>query len=104
MRKRPKELKKLKTFRLNHGWLFEIGIYPGGGHVLLIEGQESSNLTMNTLGDSLVSVARIEPFCSFDRGDSGVVSASVDWTLKDETPEGKSPRHDEDPFPDEPRA
>lgn len=85
-----KELKKLKTFRLNHGWLFEIGIYPGGGHVLLIEGQESSNLTMNTLGDSLVSVARIEPFCSFDRGESGVISVSVDWNLKDETPDEKA--------------
>lgn len=81
-----KELKKLKTFRLNHGWLFEIGIYPNGGHVLLIEGQESANLSMGTLGDSLVSVARIEPFCSFDRGDSGVISVSVDWNLKDETP------------------
>lgn len=85
-----KELKKLKTFRLNHGWLFEIGIYPGGGHVLLIEGQESANLSMGTLGDSLVSVARIEPFCSFDRGDSGVISVSVDWNLKDETPEEKA--------------
>ena len=85
-----KELKKLKTFRLNHGWLFEIGIYPGGGHVLLIEGQESSNLTMGTLGDSLVSVARIEPFCSFDKGDSGVISVSVDWHLKDESAEEKA--------------
>ncbi len=85
-----KELKKLKTFRLNHGWLFEIGIFPGGGHVLLIEGQEHSQLSMNTLGDSLVSVARLEPFCSFDRGDSGVLSVSVDWNLKDETPEEKS--------------
>jgi len=85
-----KELKKLKTFRLNHGWLFEIGIYPGGGHVLLIEGQEHSQLSMGTLGDSLVSVARIEPFCSFDRGESGVISVSVDWALKDETPEEKA--------------
>ncbi|HEY8278386.1 MAG TPA: hypothetical protein VIH99_02100 [Bdellovibrionota bacterium] len=85
-----KELKKLKTFRLNHGWLFEIGIFPGGGHVLLIEGQESSQLSMNTLGDSLVSVARIEPFCMFDRGESGVMSVSVDWNLKDETPEEKA--------------
>lgn len=85
-----KELKKLKTFRLNHGWLFEIGIYPGGGHVLLVEGQESSQLTMNTLGDSLVSVARIEPFCSFDRGESGVISASVDWDLEGESPEDKA--------------
>jgi hypothetical protein len=85
-----KELKKLKTFRLNHGWLFEIGIYPGGGHVLLIEGQEHSQLSMSTLGDSLVSVARIEPFCTFDRGDSGVISVSVDWELKDETPEEKA--------------
>jgi len=85
-----KELKKLKTFRLNHGWLFEIGIYPGGGHVLLIEGQEHSKLSMGTLGDSLVSVARIEPFCSFDRGESGVISVSVDWHLKDESPEEKA--------------
>lgn len=85
-----RELKKLKTFRLNHGWLFEIGIFPGGGHVLLIEGQEHSQLSMGTLGDSLVSVARIEPFCSFDRGDSGVISVSVDWDLKDETPEERA--------------
>jgi hypothetical protein len=79
-----KEFRKLKTFRLNHGWLFEIGIFPAGGHVLLIEGQEHSQLTMDTLGDSLVSVARIEPFCSFDRRDTGVVSVAVDWELKDE--------------------
>lgn len=85
-----RELKKLKTFRLNHGWLFEIGIFPSGGHVLLIEGQEHSQLSMNTLGDSLVSVARIEPFCSFDRGDSGIVSVSVDWDLADESPEEKA--------------
>ncbi len=85
-----RELKKLKTFRLNHGWLFEIGIYPGGGHVLLIEGQEHSKLSMGTLGDSLVSVARIEPFCSFDRGESGVISVSVDWNLKGESPEEKA--------------
>lgn len=85
-----KELKKLKTFRLNHGWLFEIGIFPGGGHVLLIEGQEHSQLSMNTLGDSLVSVARIEPFCSFDRGDTGVISVSVEWDLKDELASEKS--------------
>lgn len=85
-----KELKKLKTFRLNHGWLFEISIFPGGGHVLLIEGQEQSQLSMDTLGDSLVSVARIDPLCSFDRGNSGVISASVDWNLKDETEEEKA--------------
>jgi hypothetical protein len=77
-----KELKKLKTFRLNHGWLFEIGIFPGGGHVLLVEGQEGSHLSMNTLGDSLVSVARIDPFCFFDRGESGVTSVTVDWHLE----------------------
>lgn len=85
-----RELKKLKTFRLNHGWLFEICMFPGGGHVLLIEGQEKSELSMDTLGDSLVSVARIEPFCSFERGDTGVVSLSVDWDLKDDTPEEKA--------------
>lgn len=85
-----KELKKLKTFRLNHGWLFEIGIFPGGGHVLLIEGQESSQLSMNTLGDSLVSVARIDPFCSFDRGESGLLSATVNWNLADESPAEKA--------------
>ena len=45
---------------------------------------------MNTLGDSLVSVARIDPFCSFDRGDSGLISVSVDWDLADETPEEKA--------------
>ena len=84
------ELKKLKTFRLNHGWLFEIGIFPGGGHVLLIDGQEHSQLSMSTLGDSLVSVARLEPFCSFDRGESGVLSVSVDWDLNDETSEEKA--------------
>lgn len=83
------EFRKLKKFRLNHGWLFEIGIFPEGGHVLLIEGQEHSQLSMDTLGDSLVSVARIEPFCSFDRKDSGVFSLAVDWKLKDETPEEK---------------
>ncbi len=79
-----KEFKKLKSFRLNHGWLFEIGIFPEGGHVLLIEGQEHSQLSMDTLGDSLVSVARIEPFCSFDRSDTGVISLAVDWNLKEE--------------------
>ena len=85
-----RELKKLKTFRLNHGWLFEIGIFPGGGHVLLIEGQEHSQLSMDTLGDSLVSVARIEPFCSFERAETGVHSLAVDWNLKDETTEEKA--------------
>jgi hypothetical protein len=85
-----KEFKKLKTFRLNHGWLFEIGIFPEGGHVLLIEGQEHSQLSMDTLGDSLVSVARIEPFCTFDRKDTGVISIAVDWNLKDETPAEKA--------------
>lgn len=85
-----KEFKKLKTFRLNHGWLFEIGIFPEGGHVLLIEGQEHSQLSMDTLGDSLVSVARIEPFCSFDRQDTGVISVAVDWQLKDESPEERA--------------
>jgi len=85
-----KEFKKLKSFRLNHGWLFEIGIFPEGGHVLLIEGQENSQLSMDTLGDSLVSVARIEPFCSFDRKDTGVLSLALDWDLKDEPPEEKA--------------
>jgi hypothetical protein len=85
-----KEFKKLKSFRLNHGWLFEIGIFPEGGHVLLIEGQEHSQLSMDTLGDSLVSVARIEPFCSFDRTDTGVLSLALDWNLKDESPEEKA--------------
>jgi hypothetical protein len=85
-----KEFKKLKSFRLNHGWLFEIGIFPEGGHVLLIEGQEHSQLSMDTLGDSLVSVARIEPFCSFDRKDTGVLSLALDWELKDESPEEKA--------------
>lgn len=85
-----REFRKLKTFRLNHGWLFEIGVFPEGGHVLLIEGQESSQISMDTLGDSLVSVARIEPFCSFDRGSSGIFSFSVDWNLKDESPEEKA--------------
>ena len=84
-----RELRKLKTFRLNHGWLFEIGIFPGGGHVLLVEGQENAHLSMNTLGDSLVSVARIEPFCAFDRGDAGLVSVSVDWSLEGEEPDEK---------------
>ena len=36
-----RSFKKLKTFRLNHGWLFEIGIFPGGGHVLLVEGRKA---------------------------------------------------------------
>lgn len=85
-----KEFKKLKSFRLNHGWLFEIGIFPEGGHVLLIEGQEHSQLSMDTLGDSLVSVARIEPFCAFDRKDTGVLSLALDWELKDESPEEKA--------------
>jgi hypothetical protein len=79
------EFHKLKTFRLNHGWLFEIGLLPSGGHVLLIEGQESAQLSMDTLGDSLLSVARVEPLCSFDRSKSPVFSLSVDWNLKDET-------------------
>jgi hypothetical protein len=85
-----KELKKVKSFRLNHGWLFEICMFPGGGSVLLIEGQEKSELSMDTLGDSLMSVARIEPFCTFDRSDTGVISLAVDWNLKDETPEEKA--------------
>lgn len=85
-----REFRKLKTFRLNHGWLFEIGIYSGGGHVLLIEGQENAQLSMDTLGDSLLSVARIEPLCSFDRGKSPVFSMSVDWNLRDETEEEKA--------------
>ncbi|MGZ3711614.1 MAG: hypothetical protein ACXVBE_07650 [Bdellovibrionota bacterium] len=85
-----KEIHKLKTFRLNHGWLFEIGIFPNGGHVLLIEGQEASQLSMDTLGDSLVSVARIESFCSYDRTGNSVQSFSVDWRLKDETPEERA--------------
>lgn len=74
-----KEFRKLKTFRLNHGWFFEIGMYPDGGHVLLIEGQESANLSMDTLGDSLLSVARIDPVCSFDRANTGVISLAIDW-------------------------
>lgn len=85
-----KEFHKLKTFRLNHGWLFEIGMYPDGGHVLLVEGQENAQLSMDTLGDSLISVARIDPFCSFDKGESGVISMAVDWELKDELAEEKS--------------
>jgi hypothetical protein len=79
-----REFKKLKSFRLNHGWLFEIGLFPNGGNVLLIEGKEHTQLSMDTLGDSLLSVARIEPFCSFDRRESNVLSISVDWNLKDE--------------------
>lgn len=84
------EFHKLKTFRLNHGWLFEIGLLPSGGHVLLIEGQENAQLSMDTLGDSLLSVARVEPLCSFDRNKSPVFSLSVDWNLKDETEEEKA--------------
>ncbi len=80
-----KEFKKLKSFRLNHGWLFEIGLFPSGGNVLLIEGKEHTQLSMDTLGDSLVSVAKIEPFCSFDRQDSNVLSLAIDWKLKDES-------------------
>lgn len=79
------EFRKLKNFRLNHGWLFEIGLFPSGGHVLLIEGQESAQLSLDTLGDSLLSVARIEPFCSFDRAKNSVFSIAVDWHLKDES-------------------
>jgi hypothetical protein len=70
---------------LNHGWLFEIGLFPSGGNVLLIEGKEHTQLSMDTLGDSLVSVAKIEPFCSFDRRDSNVLSLAIDWKLKDES-------------------
>ncbi len=80
-----KEFQKLKSFRLNHGWLFEIGLFPSGGNVLLIEGKENSQLSMDTLGDSLVSVAKIEPFCSFDRRENNVLSLAVDWKLKEES-------------------
>lgn len=81
------EFRKLKKFRLNHGWLFEIGIFPDGGHVLLVEGQEHSQLSMDSLGDSLISVARIEPFCSFERKGNNVFSMSVNWTLEDQQPD-----------------
>lgn len=75
-----KELQNYKSMRLNHGWIFEVTIFPSGGNVLVIEGQENSQLTMETLGDSLLNVARISPLCSFDRS-GGLFSLCVDWTL-----------------------
>ena len=79
-----KEFHKLKNFRLNHGWIFEIGLYPGGGHVLLIEGHENSQLSMESLGESLLSAAKIDPLCSYDKKNSEIFTLAIDWDFKNE--------------------
>jgi hypothetical protein len=76
-----REIQKLKTFRLNHGWLFEIALFPEGGNILLVEGQESSTLSMDTLGDSLLSVARIEPLCALATKGGMAATLALDWRM-----------------------
>ena len=81
------ELAKLESFRLSHGWIYNVTMFDSGGHLLVIEGQENSTLSMDTLGDSLLGVAKLKPLCTFAQESGNVLSLSVSWKSPEENEE-----------------
>lgn len=77
-----REIQSHRSFRLNHGWAFDVALFQGGGHVIVVDGnpQGSSEIEMEKLGESLLSVAKIDPWCHYDRGAAKIFSTSIDWT------------------------
>ncbi|MCO5143743.1 MAG: hypothetical protein M9962_11695, partial [Oligoflexia bacterium] len=74
------EFRKLKTFRLNHGWFFEIGVFASGGNVLLVESADESGLSIESLCDSLVSAGNIDPLCEIEVATKAkITTLTVDW-------------------------
>ncbi len=74
-----RKLEELRGFRLNHGWHFHLYVFPGGGHVIVVESGENANNSVEPLVDNLLSVAQIEPWCSFADETGPVKSVSYIW-------------------------
>ena len=82
--KAQREIEKYRSFRLNHGWAFEVSLFPSGGHIIVVDsrdGRAASAEAMEKLAESLLAVAKISPWCHYDRTDHQISSISVDWQM-----------------------
>lgn len=80
-----RKLEDLRGFRLNHGWIFNLYVFPGGGHVIVVEGGEKAGTSVEPLVDNLLSVAQVEPWCTFTDNTGPVSSASFSWETDQES-------------------
>lgn len=58
------EMNLFDKFKFNHGWRYEVTLFPSGGHILVVDGQEHSGASMDTLADRLLAVGGVEKWCT----------------------------------------
>ena len=49
------DLAVLDKFKFSHGWKYDVTLFPSGGHIIVIEGHETANASMDTLAERLVA-------------------------------------------------
>lgn len=55
------ELSCFETFKIKHGWEYEVALFPDGGQLLVIDGHESTLSNMEELVTRILAVAKAEP-------------------------------------------
>ena len=58
------EMNLFDKFKFNHGWRYEVTLFPGGGHILVVDGQEHGGVSMDTLAERLLAVGGVEKWCT----------------------------------------
>jgi hypothetical protein len=58
------EMNLFDKFKFNHGWRYEVTLFPSGGHILVVDGQEHGGVSMDTLADRLLAVGSVEKWCT----------------------------------------
>ena len=72
----------LKTFRIRHGWNYEVAIFESRGHIIVIDGQENSLTKMKTLMERLLAVAGISEWCEQRQPEISSISVNLDHDQK----------------------
>lgn len=66
-----------RSFQIRHGWDYEICLFAGGGQLLIVQGGGDTAGDMHSLAQSLIGVAKLEPWCTYLKED--ICTLRVDW-------------------------
>ncbi len=71
-------LSEMKGLKLSHGWNFDLHVFSSGGNVIVVEGG-GPGASIEALGENLLAVAQVEPWCKFDRESHELATVSYEW-------------------------
>lgn len=69
-------------FKFSHGWKYDVTLFPSGGHIIVIEGHETANSSMETLAERLLAVGNIAGWCEYS--DAAVASMAFELGAEEE--------------------